>query len=440
MARPPVAPSAAPRRPPRLRLLPLALAAGGALAGFLLLGRLASPPPLEEATLGFAWPEFRQTAMVRNAARLTELARALARARRSPGLLPDHLLYWRLSWRRAGHSPGGVLVTRNLEVGDPATRTLLAGRELRAFLARETAALARATFGVPLPWPEVDRLWPWDGAAVIRDVETGASFRVLRYGGYDHADAEPATARDAVVLKSLYGGRWSWRRRAVVVELAGRRIAASINGMPHGEGVVPGNAFPGHFCVHFAGSTTHGSGRADPAHGLMILKASGRLADALDAAPPARVAELALVAAFQRDAAALRHAADRVDPAIREALFAALKHLEINSVRLVQGGADGADRADPGIPSRRSAASRGPVASRPTVVEADVTVYAQPDPDRARRERLRLRLLRIPGVPGWKVRFADLAGLLAPGTSGRGPAGNPTAPSKMGLGACRHGR
>ncbi len=390
MAAPPVASSAAPRRPLRPRSLLLALAAGGLLLTVPAVRHLSSPPPLEGATLSYAWPELQQTRVLTDPARLAELSRALARARRSPGLLPGHLPYWRLTWRSGGQISAGILVTRDLAAWDRSARTRLTGRELRAFLARETAALARVTFGVPLPWPEVDRLWPWDGAAVIRDVETGASFRVLRYGGYDHADAEPATPRDALVLRSLYGGRWSWRRRAVVVEVAGRRVAASINGMPHGEGVVPGNAFPGHFCVHFAGSTTHGSRRADPAHGLMIVKASGRLADALDAAPPSRLAELALVAAFQREAATLRHAADRVDPPLREALFAAVEHLEVHSVRLVEAG------------------------SHRALVEADVTVYARPDPDRAQRKRLRLRLARLPGVPGWKVRFADLAGLLQP--------------------------
>ena len=53
-------------------------------------------------------------------------------------------------------------------------------------------------------------------------------------------------------MKTIYQGKWSWQRKAIIVELEdGRRLAASMHGMPHGAGAIRGNNFNGHFCVHF---------------------------------------------------------------------------------------------------------------------------------------------------------------------------------------------
>ncbi|MCR4425173.1 MAG: peptidoglycan-binding protein [Firmicutes bacterium] len=111
--------------------------------------------------------------------------------------------------------------------------------------------------------------------ATIIDVETGLSFRVQRRGGYNHADAEPLTAEDTAVMKRIYGGSWSWNRRAVVVVAGGHRMAASINGFPHGGGEITNNNFNGHFCVHFLGSRTHASNSLDPDHQRQVRVAAG---------------------------------------------------------------------------------------------------------------------------------------------------------------------
>lgn len=111
--------------------------------------------------------------------------------------------------------------------------------------------------------------------ATIIDCVTGLSFEVQRRGGYNHADAEPLTAADTEVMKQIYGGKWSWTRRAVVVVVGGRRIAASINGMPHGGCQIASNSFNGHFCVHFLGSRTHASALLDPDHQRMVHAAVG---------------------------------------------------------------------------------------------------------------------------------------------------------------------
>ena len=58
------------------------------------------------------------------------------------------------------------------------------------------------------------------------------------------------------------------------MEINGRRIAASMNGMPHGQQDIGDNGFDGHFCIHFLGSRVHRTGRVDPSHQEAIFKAA----------------------------------------------------------------------------------------------------------------------------------------------------------------------
>jgi hypothetical protein len=112
--------------------------------------------------------------------------------------------------------------------------------------------------------------------ARIIDIYTGASFYVQRREGSCHVDAQPLTAEDTAIMKKIYGGQWSWKRRGIIVEVRGSRIAASMHGMPHGGGKITDNNFPGHFCIHFLGSLIHGGGM-DILHHREILKAAGKL-------------------------------------------------------------------------------------------------------------------------------------------------------------------
>lgn len=149
----------------------------------------------------------------------------------------------------------------------PTARWMLAG----------VAATARRDWsGQLLTWPAVAAALPVGSRASVTDWTTGLTFSVVRWGGRLHADVEPARAADAVTLRAIYGGRWSWGRRPVVVTLPnGTRVAASMNGMPHGGDSVPGNAFPGHFCLHFLATEVHRSRRIDRAHLFAILTAAG---------------------------------------------------------------------------------------------------------------------------------------------------------------------
>jgi len=131
-------------------------------------------------------------------------------------------------------------------------------------------------YGELVPWAKAEKIFRIYDKAMITDVETRKSFWVQRRAGTNHADVQPLTARDSHIMKSIYKGKWSWERRAIIVVVRGRRMAASMNGMPHGAGAIKDNDFPGHFCIHFFGSKTHAGNRVDPKHQAMVLKAAGR--------------------------------------------------------------------------------------------------------------------------------------------------------------------
>lgn len=111
------------------------------------------------------------------------------------------------------------------------------------------------------------------GTAKIIDCKTGVVINIRRVGGSNHMDVEPKTAEDTEKLLKLYGGEWSWDRRAVILVADGKYIAASINGMPHGDEISTTNNFEGQFCLHTTGSRTHGTDSVNSTHQSTIRKA-----------------------------------------------------------------------------------------------------------------------------------------------------------------------
>lgn len=168
----------------------------------------------------------------------------------------------------------------------------------------EVKEVPYSPYGEFLCWPEASKLFPRNAKALVIDLETGMGFRVQRRAGSHHADVQPLTAEDTAIMKKIYNGKWSWKRRAVVVQLdSGKRIAASMNGMPHGGGAIRGNRFNGHFCIHFRDSKTHIAGKVNLSHQIMVWKAAGRVAEELSILNPEQVIEVFLAAADQGDEA-----------------------------------------------------------------------------------------------------------------------------------------
>ncbi|WP_088011722.1 hypothetical protein [Gottfriedia acidiceleris] len=134
-------------------------------------------------------------------------------------------------------------------------------------------------------WETVNKLLPKYSFFTVIDVESGKSFNVQRRAGSRHADVQPLTREDTNIMKEIYDGKWSWKRRAVLILAHDNLIPASMHGMPHGAGALQ-NGFGGHFCIHFLGSTTHKTGKSDLSHYVMILKAAGRIDDYMNNLPP----------------------------------------------------------------------------------------------------------------------------------------------------------
>ncbi|MEH7389840.1 hypothetical protein [Bacillus sp. JJ1474] len=152
-----------------------------------------------------------------------------------------------------------------------------------------------------LPWDQVNKILPKYSKFTVMDVESGKKFKVQRRAGSHHADVQPLTSNETKIMKEIYNGKWSWKRRAIIVIHKGQWIAASMHGMPHGAGALQNN-FPGHFCIHFHGSTTHRTNFMDLSHKLMILKAAGRLKEYAGNADPYEIISAYIAGYKQQDA------------------------------------------------------------------------------------------------------------------------------------------
>ncbi len=196
-----------------------------------------------------------------------------------------------------------------------------------------------------MPWSEVDRLLPQGSKVTITDLDTGISFQVQRRAGSSHIDAQPLTATDSAAMKRAYDGKWSWKRRAVMVELAdGRKIAASMAGMPHGQGAIANNDFDGHFCIHFRDSKTHGSHKVDLAHQMMVWKASNRVDQQVIEMPPEDVIALFFTAIDQREhniAAQLMYPDMDINPLLLE--LQQVDRIKYENIRRLNGNQYGVD-------------------------------------------------------------------------------------------------
>lgn len=169
------------------------------------------------------------------------------------------------------------------------------------------AGTMKALFGtVGTSSKKVELLDWWSGAskvfkigmtAKVTDVKTGKTFNIVRTYGGNHADCEAKTTTDAQKIKQIWGGSWSWVRRPVIVEVSGRRLAASIAAMPHagvdkspankyissrsggyGKGAnldkIKNNGMSGVIDVHFLNSRTHGTNKVDSKHQAAVKAAA----------------------------------------------------------------------------------------------------------------------------------------------------------------------
>lgn len=189
-------------------------------------------------------------------------------------------------------------------------RFYLLSQPLAIKLDKLVQTVETAHYGQAIPWERVKHSFGRMKFATVIDLETGERFLVQRRAGSRHADVQPLTRSDTQIMKHIYQGKWSWKRRAILVEVDGNYYAASMHGMPHGAGAIQGNDFPGHFCIHFSGSSTHLRREPDPSHSLMILKASGALPQIIMEASPEDLVGYFLTSLNEHDGHTLRMTTD----------------------------------------------------------------------------------------------------------------------------------
>ena len=112
-----------------------------------------------------------------------------------------------------------------------------------------------------LEWSYVSTILPRNTPVTITDVRTGLTYRVNSFSHGSHADVFPVSPEDTATLLRTFNGQWTWDTRPIWVHINGRKVAASINGMPHGGTGNRGNNMNGHICIHFRGSRTHNGSR-----------------------------------------------------------------------------------------------------------------------------------------------------------------------------------
>jgi len=171
------------------------------------------------------------------------------------------------------------LKTSTIYIGQ---KLVISGNLSKQVQTSQTPSRSGSKYGELVDWSQVKNIFKVGMTAVVTDLDTGLTWKVKRLGGSNHADIEPLTAQDTAIMKKAYGGEWSWARRAVVVNINGRKIAGSINGMPHGGQTIYNNNFNGHHCLHFLNSMTHGSNQwapspahVDAAHQNAVRRAAG---------------------------------------------------------------------------------------------------------------------------------------------------------------------
>ncbi|WP_223701885.1 hypothetical protein [Sutcliffiella deserti] len=167
-------------------------------------------------------------------------------------------------------------------------------------LSKDMKKLRTNHYGEILLWKDANEILPRYSKFTVLDLDSGSSFNVQRRAGSYHADVQPLTKKDTDKMKEIYHGSWSWDRKAILILTEDKKFAASMHGMPHGQGAIR-NGFPGHFCIHFQDSITHKSKKMDHAHSIMIKKASGEWLDHTQKLTPTEIVDATIIAIHQHD-------------------------------------------------------------------------------------------------------------------------------------------
>ena len=124
-------------------------------------------------------------------------------------------------------------------------------------------------------WTEAQYVFSIGKTAKVTDFYTGKTFNVKRTIGANHSDTEPLTSSDSAMIKEVWGGNYSWTERPIIVEVDGRKIAASMTSYGHDIDYIKDNNFQGHFDIHFKNSTRHKDGQMTEDHQKNVFISAG---------------------------------------------------------------------------------------------------------------------------------------------------------------------
>jgi len=287
--------------------------------------------PLQQVEISFYWPEYKAKIAITDKKALKDFIEKYEQGEDRPGLLREEDKYYEMVLKyKKGEKI--LYLDKNLNLYNPQSTNYKYSPYVVSFLTKTIYDLESAFFGKTINWWDFTEKFPKGASVKVRDIITGETFTIKRYGGLTHADVEPASEHDTEVLKRIYGN-WSWKRRGVVVYLGNERYAASINGMPHGAGRIYDNEFRGHFCLHLEDSKVHKSWRVDPGHQLMIHKAAGKLPEFLDEASPEDLTGYMVAAVVSEDFLPIRYtSANPPDEELWKMLVEQIRFIQVNSL------------------------------------------------------------------------------------------------------------
>lgn len=102
---------------------------------------------------------------------------------------------------------------------------------------------------------------------LVYDPVTGLGWTLRFYSLGRHADSEPLTLRDTLIMNKAFGTT-TWTPKIVYAKLPdGRWTIASMHNTPHLTGGIEGNGFDGHLCVHFLRDMDE-TQKNDPSYGV----------------------------------------------------------------------------------------------------------------------------------------------------------------------------
>lgn len=134
-----------------------------------------------------------------------------------------------------------------------------------------------SVMGTTTSWESIKARLVQNQQYTFIDFNTGESFNMsLVSAAGSHAEMECASAADTEVFLRCFGGAYNYSKRPMVMVLDGERIAASMQGEPHGKDTVENNNMEGQVCVYFTGSSSHVGSLPDVEHMNQIRKAAGQ--------------------------------------------------------------------------------------------------------------------------------------------------------------------